>query len=252
MQRKTVKRIIRYCRTLTWLSCVLVLCVGWIALDSWMHITDADEVRAVEIPNFCGMVAEKLEFEAWQEVSLTYRHDATIPAGVVLSQSPASGSRRKLSSPEDSCRIELVISLGEESVILPSLAGGDVREATETLRRLGLVPETKMQEGHAPRGEVLFMDPPAGRELPIGTTVTLTVSAGLPTETVQVPDTRGMTRADALIALWLARLEVGEVVEEVSDGTASGCVMRQSHRPGTTVRAGTSITLYIANESPKE
>ncbi len=252
MQRQTAQRVIRYCRTVTLLSCVLILCVSWIALDSWMHITDADEVRAVEIPNFCGMTAEGLDFEAWQEVSLTYRHDKTVPAGTVLAQSPAAGSRRKLASGEDTCPIALVISLGEAAAILPNVAGQDVRVATEALRAQGFLTETVQQESGHPRGEVLFMDPPAGRELPSGTTVVLTVSAGIPTETVQVPDTRGMSRADALLTLWLSRLEVGEVVESVSDGTYPGCVMRQSHRPGTTVRAGTSITLYIANESPKE
>ena len=77
--------------------------------------------------------------------------------------------------------------------------------------------------------------------------MTLTVSAGEPAVTVTVPNVVGLTRADALIRLWLCQLSVGSVIEEISAEEA-GSVIRQSHQPGTVVMSGTKITLYVSME----
>ena len=57
-----------------------------------------------------------------------------------------------------------------------------------------------------------------------------------------------MSRADALIRLWLCQLNVGEVVETPSDAPA-GTVIRQSHAEGTVVLPGTKITIYVSQEN---
>ena len=67
-------------------------------------------------------------------------------------------------------------------------------------------------------------------------------------KTVAVPNLCGLSRADALIRLWLCQLNVGEVVE-VPSGEPSGTVIRQSHAEGTVVLPGTKITIYISQEN---
>lgn len=231
-------------KRIAWLTPALTAVIVWIALDTWLGFTQI-RPRTVEIPNYCGEVADSLELAEWLDVRVEYRYDDEAPAGVVLSQTPRGGARRKLSDAESTCKLTLVVSLGKESVVLPDVTGGDVREALARLHEMGIAAETVMQTGSADEGTVLFMKPCAGTEVPRGTTVTLTVSAGEPLQTVKVPDVCGMTRADALVCLWLSQLTVGEVCEIVSE-QPSGTVVRQSHRTGTIVMAGTKITLYVS------
>ena len=73
----------------------------------------------------------------------------------------------------------------------------------------------------------------------------LSVSAGTPNKTVEVPNLVGLSRSDALVKLWLAELSVAEVTEEPSL-LPVGSVIRQSHVAGTLVSAGTPVTLVVS------
>ncbi len=251
MKQQSITKWGRFSRMLTVWSIVMLVAISWITLDSWMHLTDRDGVRTVQIPNFCGMEATSLSFAEWQEVSVVYQHNHTVPSGTVISQSPAAGSFRKLSHERTTCHVELVVSLGREYVALPTLVGEDVRAAMQTLQSLGLSVTTQTVQEPNRAGEVLSMEPHAGTQVPHGSTVTLTVGAEMPSETVEVPDVRGLSRADALIRLWLSGLEVSSVSEEGSSAS-EGTVIRQSHQPGTVVRVGTKIKLFISKEDTQE
>ena len=159
------------------------------------------------------------------------------PAGVVFSQTPTSGSRRRLH--EGACQVTVVVSLGQESILLPHMAGRDVYEVATELRNLGLIVNTVVKPSPREAGRVLESEPRAGESVPKGTTVTLTVSQGEKQSTVRVPQ---------LIRLWLCQLNVGEVIEVPSDAPA-GTVFRQSHAEGTVVLPGTKITIYISQEN---
>lgn len=200
---------------------------------------------SVEIPNFCGAEISAVAVDERFELQTEYRYDAETPAGVVLSQSPVAGSRRKLTAEVPQCTVALVVSLGEETLSLPDVVGKDARETVAALREMGFTVEVVTRPSAYPEGTILSMSPQGGTELPSGETVTLTVSAGTPSVTVTVPDLRGLSRSDALVQLWLAQLSAGDVIEEDSE-KAIGSVIRQSHQPGTVVTAGTAVTLYIS------
>lgn len=227
---------------------ILLLAVVWITLDSQLGILHRTRARSVEIPNWCGAQIETLEAKDWMDVSVEYRYDDTAPAGTVLSQTPAGGARRKLTGTQSTCPVHLIVSLGRESCRLPETVGREVREVLAELRGYGLRVECVTEASPRPSGTVLFMEPHAGQELPRGATVTLMVSAGQPTQTVRVPDTRGMSRADALLCMHMAQLTVEHVVEIAADGEV-GTVVRQSHQPDTVVLAGTRVTLYVCAEN---
>ena len=146
------------------------------------------------------------------------------------------------------CQVTVLVSLGCESILLPQTVGRDVYEAATELRNLGLVVTTVMQSSPREAGRVLESEPRAGESVPKGTTITLTVSQGEKQSTVTVPDLCGLTRADALIRLWLCQLNVGEVVEAPSSAPV-GTVFRQSHTEGTVVLPGTKITIYVSQEN---
>jgi serine/threonine-protein kinase len=237
--------------TRTWrraaiVAAILLLAVGWITADILL-MPRQKQPKTVEIPDFCGLSVDALKEEEWLDIEIEYRYDESTPAGVVFLQTPTAGSRRRLSEDGEPCRVTVVVSLGRESILLPSMVGRDVYEVATELRNLGLIVNTAMRSSPREAGNVLESEPRAGDSVPKGTTVTLTVSQGEKQKTVEVPDLCGLSRADALIRLWLCQLGVGEVIEAPSSAPA-GTVFRQSHTEGTVVLPGTKITIYISQE----
>ncbi len=245
MQAKRQKQSIRRLRKTVAVLLLLTVGIPWIFLDTWFGFTAKEKEQRVTVPNFCGERYESLSFDPWQKVDAEYRYDPNVPAGIVTAQSPEAGSVRKLSNERSTCRIMLTVSLGTEQVRAKNVTGTDVREAVQILRADGFAVNTVMKTGPYPEGRVLDMSPTG--VLLRGTSITLTVSAGEPAKTVEVPDLKGLSRADALIRLWTSQLAVGEVIEEASD-KEEGTVIRQSHQPGTVVMAGTKIKLYVSKE----
>lgn len=231
-------------RRVALIALVLAAVLLWIALDVWLGLTEPDG-RAVTVPDCTGRTVSELALDVCFDVTVEYRYDDNAPEGAVISQAPRAGAQRKLTKSTPTCALRLTVSLGKERVTLRDEVGSDMREATARLRGMGLRVVTAVQASNAPEGRVLDMQPTAGTVLLRGDTVTLTVSAGTPTQTVKVPDLTGVSRADALVQLWLSQLSVGDVIE-ISADAPDGTVVRQSHRAGTVVRAGTRITLYIS------
>ena len=229
----------------TAMALLFCICSVWITFDS-LFAPLSPQGERVEIPNYCGLREEDLSFADWLRVTTEYRYDAKVPSGTVIAQTPSAGSLRKLSAKHPTCALSLVVSLGEELATLPDVVGIDEREATARLRALGFSVHVRQVSGTYPAGEVLDMTPSPGTKLPLGKNVTLTVGKGSPAVTVTVPDLRGLSRADALMRLWTAQLAVESVVEIPSQATA-GTVLRQSHVAGTTVSAGTKITIYVSS-----
>jgi serine/threonine-protein kinase len=219
--------------------------VGWITVDILFRPREK-EPTTVEIPNLCGTNINNINTPEWLDVDIEYRYDENTPAGVVFAQTPTGGSRRRLVSDKITCQV--TVSLGRESILLPAMTGRDVYEVATELRNLGLVVNTVAE--HSPRevGRVLASEPRAGESVHKGATVTLTVSLGEKQKTVNVPNLCGLSRADALIRLWLCQLNVGEVIEAPSNAPL-GTVFQQSHAEGTVVLPGTKITIYISKEN---
>ena len=238
--------------TRTWrraaaVAAVLIVAVGWITIDILFQPRKKGPT-SVEIPNFCGLHADSIQADEWIDLDIEYRYHENTPAGVVFAQTPTGGSRRRLSDDRTTCQVTLTVSLGRESIRLPHMAGRDVYEVATELRNLGLVVNTVAEPSPREVGRVLASEPRAGESVPKGATVTLTVSLGEKQKTVRVPNLCGLSRADALIRLWLCQLNVGEVVEASSDAPA-GTVFRQSHTEGTVVLPGTKITIYVSKEN---
>ena len=246
MQVREWLKNVRTWRRAALVAAVLLLAVGWITADILL-MPRKKATPTVEVPNFCGLSIENIKFEEWLDIDIEYRYDENMLQGVVISQTPTGGSLRRLAE-DDTCQVTLLVSLGRESILLPSMAGRDVYEVAAELRNLGLVVNTVGEASPRAVGTVLASEPRAGEHVPKGTAVTLTVSQGTKQATVTVPNLCGLSRADALIRLWLCQLNVGEVIEAPSSAPA-GTVFRQSHTEGTVVLPGTKITIYISQEN---
>ena len=244
--KRSGKRETRYLFFGACLSALLLACVMWITFD-FLFLPLKRDGETVTVGDYSGDVLSDATFEDWMTVRIEYRNDRDVPAGVILSQTPSAGSRRKLTDVHPTVELTLTVSLGKEHAILPNVVGKDVREAERMLRDLGFSVELTKKESAYDTGTVFGMSPSEGTELPCGETVKLTVSAGKPETIVRVPNVCGMTRGEALTELWLSELSVKEVIEEETEfEDRDGIVIRQSHVSGTLVRAGTAVTIYVS------
>jgi beta-lactam-binding protein with PASTA domain/predicted Ser/Thr protein kinase len=169
----------------------------------------------------------------------------TVPTGLVISQSPAAGSRVEKGS-----RVSIVVSGGPASAALVDVAGLPASRAAAQLRKAGFKPASKPQASPTVKtGRVISTEPPAGTEVQVGSVVTMLVSSG--PAPVTVPDVTGETLTAAEATLAEAELALGTVTEKVSTTQTPGTVTSQSPGGGRSVRAGAKVNLTVARE-PKE
>jgi len=133
--------------------------------------------------------------------------------------------------------------LGAEQIEVPRVIGLTEDEARETLEGLGFEVEVERDFSQKPEGQVFGQDPKEGEELEEGGTVTIKVSRGV--ERVEVPGVVGLQVADARAELKEAKLKV-KVVKQYAEGVEEGEVLSQDIPEGTTVDAGTVVTLTVA------
>ncbi len=160
------------------------------------------------------------------------------PAGSVIAQSPAPGTRRKVSR-DHPCRVTVTLSRGPRSVTLPPLAGLDSSAASARLRALGL--DISIENVAGPAGQVVSTDPAAGATLSTGDCVRLSVGCDL----VTVPELRGLSESAARQLLERLGLEVAHSEYEHSSRPA-GTVTRQSAAPGTTLPLGACVLMTVS------
>jgi serine/threonine-protein kinase len=94
-------------------------------------------------------------------------------------------------------------------------------------------------------GNVITTNPGAGSSVHEGDTVTIYVSQGQNSQSVQVPDTRGKYKEDAVTMLTNSGLYV-YVASEPSTTVDANLVIRQDIAPGSSVQTGSSITITVS------
>jgi len=128
---------------------------------------------------------------------------------------------------------------------VPQVFGSSTLVAQNALTRAHL--DTKVVKSFdetVKAGVVIADDPPAGREVRRGSTVTLTVSQG--PERYDVPQLVGRTQADAEQRVTEARLTVGTVRKAFSETVPQGQVISTSPAANTSVKRASSVTLLIS------
>ncbi|MDO8107943.1 Stk1 family PASTA domain-containing Ser/Thr kinase [Isoptericola sp. b441] len=169
----------------------------------------------------------------------------TIPKGSVVSTDPAPGERiRKNGS------VALAVSKGPDLRTVPSgLAGSPVADAVAALKAAGFdVPEPQHQyDDSVPAGRVLGISAEDGAQLPVGSTVTVTVSDG--PKPVTVPSVLGQDATAAKKALEAVGLKV-EQKQDYSTDYPEGQVMAQSLAPDTAAHRTDHIIITISQGPP--
>ncbi|MFV0428879.1 MAG: Stk1 family PASTA domain-containing Ser/Thr kinase [Arachnia sp.] len=105
------------------------------------------------------------------KVSESKENSATVPAGIVISQSPGSGSAHRGET------VEIVTSLGPVMVTVPDVQYDSIEAATKELESLGLKVETRsVQSFPQPLQIASGTEPAAGTSVAEGSTVVILVS----------------------------------------------------------------------------
>ncbi len=156
--------------------------------------------------------------------------------GHVVRQEPADGK-----APQGSA-VDLWISKGHAPAAVPAVVGKTQKVAEKVLRAAGFTPVVQVAfSNDIDRGDVISVDPPEAEMTSYGSPVTIVVSQG--PETFPVPTLTGLTPA-------AAEAKAKEYGLDVSffdvPGTAHTVVISQIPTAGTIVRAGDTITLYVA------
>jgi beta-lactam-binding protein with PASTA domain len=143
---------------------ILVLALSLVALASAI-VTMRFAIHGAEVtvPSFKGLTAEEALNKAANlgvEITIDNRfYSADVPAGRILSQSPAAGTvvRREW-------HVRVTESLGPQLVQIPNLVGQPERAASIQIRRVGLQlgSVAEMPFDNAAPGTVIAQDPPAG------------------------------------------------------------------------------------------
>lgn len=131
-------------------------------------------------------------------------------------------------------------------VVVPSLAGMTIKEATASLQDLGLSIDVAKKEfsEEIPSGKVIYSEPAGGGRVAPAGTVSVIVSKGK--ERYDVPDLSGLKEDVATGLLESVNLKIGEVVEEYSAAITKGLIIRTTPPAGTKVRRDSSVDLVIS------
>ncbi len=191
------------------------------------------------VPNLVGLTQAAAQ-TAITAVGLTVgtgttTNSATVPAGMVISQTPTAGSNVPPGS-----AVALVVSLGAK---VPNVVGLTQAAAETAITSGGLTvgTVTTATSTTVPAGTVISQSPAAGANVAPGTAVTLVVSLG-----VVVPNVVGLTQAAAQTAITSASLKVGTVTTANSATVAVGKVMSQNPAAGAKVEAGSAVALVVS------
>ena len=129
-----------------------------------------------KVPDVGGLTktnAENILRAAGYSVATVEDFHPTVAAGNVMRQNPIAGATLKAGE-----TVTITISKGVQIVYVPNVLNLKVDDARRVIEGLGLVVSETRVDNPAPEGTVLTQSPPSLTSVPLGSTVTITVSRG--------------------------------------------------------------------------
>ncbi len=210
------------------------------------------------VPDVSGMSYEDAQ-KILKEKSINIvingmNYSESIEKNKILSQNPKGGDKVK---PQDT--LYVIMSGGNQEVMMPDLSGLKYEEATKLLKAQNLLLNedgvTEQYSDIVQKGRVIDQSVAAEERISVKTEIEITISLGsLSTETavLTVPNLTGMTKKKAIKALEKLKEEtgftytLGEEKKEYSQEVKKGRIISQSLEPGTKVRTNEVINLVIS------
>ncbi len=218
------------------LAVVLVIAVATWWLTAGQYAT---------VPQVSGMSASVARTEltnlGFVVTSAPGQHSTSIAAGEVIRTKPAIGTR-----PKQGSTVQLIVSLGPLKFPVPPVTGMQLADAETALKKAGLTPGSVTQTTSTtiPAGIVISTSPVAGVSWPQTTPVAITVSDGVPLQTLvgqQLPAAQALAQ------------QSGYALNPVPDARSNqpaGTITSQSPAPGTPISPNEVVTVHVSNGPP--
>ena len=176
------------------------------------------------------------------QADVTSQHSATVPKGEVIRTSPADGE-----VVPKGFHVNLVVSSGPQQVKVPDVTSLTTAAAHSQLHNAGLEFNDDQVTSDQPKGTVIAQDPAGGTTVNKGSSVTLTISKGPDTAPVPNVSGQGQTPDQATSTLQGAGFKVQVKEIPTKDQTQDGKVIRQRPQPGTQLKKGRTVVIYVGN-----
>lgn len=224
---------------------VVAVSAGYIMLSLFSFYQKSYET--VTVPDFIGRSPSETVIDGEKfNLIIDYAQNDDVENGKVIAQYPSAGVTRRIYSDGRNCDIVLTVSKRETLSVPSGLIGRSLRDASLDILNEQLNYKVAWEHSSAvAKGRVIRIYPLEGVSVEKGDTVTLTVSAGKKTQTVIVPDLRGLNETEATNRLYALQLAVGEIKYTASDEKA-GTVVFQSVSPNTSLPIGSKISLTVS------
>jgi len=194
-------------------------------------LTGLKQAEAIKALNRRGLQAD-----------VTSQHSATVPKGEVIRTSPADGE-----VVPKGFHVNLVVSSGPQQVKVPDVTSLTTAAAHSQLHNAGLEFNDDQVTSDQPKGTVIAQDPAGGTTVNKGSSVTLTISKGPDTAPVPNVSGQGQTPDQATTTLQGAGFKVQVKEIPTKDQTQDGKVIRQRPQPGTQLKKGRTVVIYVGN-----
>lgn len=204
------------------------------------------------VPNLVGKTYEdavtELDSLNLQAVVTDTIYNEKYNIGTVILQKPNPGQVVK-----DGRRVYLFISGGKQTVNVPNLKGKSIREAKFTLERIGLnMGEISDVPSNNPKDMIFDQQYAEGTPLKKGDSVGVTLTVGVLSSRVILPDFIGKSLSEVIEILADSSLRVGTVTYRVSNSLLPNTIIDQFPSQGSVVSIGSQIDLFVTKNSDKE
>jgi serine/threonine-protein kinase len=227
------------------IATVVVLLVGALSVAGGIGGVRVFHEWNTHVPKVAGMSVQdatgRLHDTGYAvDNNVTNEFSDTIKKGVVIRTQPGDGVRLSQGKP-----VHLVVSLGQDRVLVPDVSKMSLSDAETLLQERGLTFNPTQRTKHSikvPQGHVIGTDPAAGAQIRRAQQITLVVSSGPPT--IHVPDVAVGTPFDqAERTLTKAKFEVSRVNEYNDSVPADGVI---SVDPAQRATYGSTLTVTVS------
>ncbi len=226
---------------------VLLAVLAVLAVLYFTSGNKASTTETVEVPDFTSTsnisqdrVKEQLESLG---LKLDAREDSSSDQaeGTITKQNPKGGSKVEKGS-----TVSVWFSTGPQTATVPDVSNRSQEEAKSLLESAGFtVGSVKtVDSATIDKDKVVSTDPAANSKQTKGTIITLYISSGM----TKIPDgVVGQSRDAVIESLKQTGLTQITIENEYSDSLEAGLVTRISPDSGTTVAAGTAVTIWVSS-----
>jgi len=229
-RRKRWPLIVTMVATVVLIALAVVL--GQVLLSS-----SPEEKTVPQVVNMTQAQAEKLITDAELEVgTVSQAASDDVPKGRVIAQDPDALSTLTVGG-----GVDLTVSTGRPTVVVPYVIGEDKEAARQTLLDAGLKVKLVKEKSDATQDTVIRTTPNAADSVSTGSLVTVFFSAG-PTE---VPSVVGLAEDEARKRLEDAGFRV-ETVVDTTTVAEQGTVLKQSPEAFTPQPQDTTVVVTVS------